>query len=1057
MRTILRLKWLILALWIAASVGLLFIAPDMAQLVRDKGQITVPDGYSSMEAAKLAAELAGNGDGGELSSVVVFHNENGLTDADHEQIAKAVKQLQTEGKALGVTSVMTHLETPELEGQMVSEDGKTVLALLATEPGDRTSAELRADLDGLLDDVQVEHYYTGNWLIGDDVIQSSQEGLRKTEIITLFFILFILFLVFRSAVAPLIPLVTVGLSYLLSQSVVAFLVEYANFPLSNFTQIFMVAVMFGIGTDYCILLISRFKEELAHSGGDKTEAVLSTYKSAGRTVFFAGLAVLVGFSAIGLSTFTLYRSAVAVAVGIAVLLLALVTIVPFFMATLGKAIFWPARGSLEHKPSRLWGAMGRFSLKRPVWALVLLALVTVPFLSVYDGKISFNSLDEIGDSYDSVRGFQIISDSFGPGDTLPSTIVVKSDAPFDTPEGLAAMERVSRELASVEGVKTVRSATRPTGELLEDFLVTQQVEQLGDGLGEGKSGLTQIEEGLSEASKGLSDNAPQLQEAVSGTEQLISGTRELQSGVAQLGAGLRQIEQGVRDGSAGAGEIRAGLSQAQASAQQLADGAQQLLASYRQLGGGLSQITAGYEQFAGAQRELAQGLAGASEGLASLGERYPELQQDEAYAGLAQQLAVLQGSAEAMSGGLTELNTQLAGLASGLEQANGGLEQASAGQQALAQGLTELVNGLSKLQAGLTQAADGQGQIVTQLPALSGGFDQLASGQAELQSGFSELGDQLTQLTDGLDQSVDGLQQVTDGLGSAQTYLTELSGAPNRELTGWFIPQQAIDMEEFQQALDVYMSEDRSIAKFDVVFEGNPYAQSTMDRIDELSVAAERGLRGAGYEQATFAIEGVTSMNHDLENISNGDYSRTVILMIVGIGLILILLLRSIVMPIYLIMSLLLTYYTSMAIAEVLFVRILGYSGISWTVPFFGFVMLMALGIDYSIFLMDRFKEYRHLSPREAIVMAMQNMGTVIISAAIILGGTFAAMLPSGVLSLLQIATVVLCGLFMYALLMLPLFVPVMVRTFGEANWWPFMKQSDEDLPVSGNGREIGL
>ena len=108
--------------------------------------------------------------------------------------------------------------------------------------------------------------------------------------------------------------------------------------------------------------------------------------------------------------------------------------------------------------------------------------------------------------------------------------------------------------------------------------------------------------------------------------------------------------------------------------------------------------------------------------------------------------------------------------------------------------------------------------------------------------------------------------------------------------------------------------------------------------------------------------------------------------------------------------------------------------------PFFGFVLLVALGVDYSIFLMDRFREYRHLDPKEAILEAMRHMGAVIMSAAVILGGTFAAMLPSGVMSLLQIATMVLCGLFLYALVMLPLFIPVMVRVFGEANWWPFMR-----------------
>ena len=91
--------------------------------------------------------------------------------------------------------------------------------------------------------------------------------------------------------------------------------------------------------------------------------------------------------------------------------------------------------------------------------------------------------------------------------------------------------------------------------------------------------------------------------------------------------------------------------------------------------------------------------------------------------------------------------------------------------------------------------------------------------------------------------------------------------------------------------------------------------------------------------------------------------------------------------------------------------NILGYDGLTWVIPFFSFVLLVALGIDYSIFLMDRFNEYKNGFIKDALINAMKNMGTVIISATIILGGTFGAMLPSGVLSLLQIATVVIIGL----------------------------------------------
>lgn len=81
-------------------------------------------------------------------------------------------------------------------------------------------------------------------------------------------------------------------------------------------------------------------------------------------------------------------------------------------------------------------------------------------------------------------------------------------------------------------------------------------------------------------------------------------------------------------------------------------------------------------------------------------------------------------------------------------------------------------------------------------------------------------------------------------------------------------------------------------------------------------------------------------------------------------------------------------------------------------------------------------------------------MGGVIFSAVIILGGTFAAMMPAGVLSLLEIATVVLIGLVLYAVVILPLFVPVMVKLFGRGNWWPFITRKgdhQENVPPKNN------
>src|SRR5690606_27146079 len=248
---------------------------------------------------------------------------------------------------------------------------------------------------------------------------------------------------------------------------------------------------------------------------------------------------------------------------------------------------------------------------------------------------------------------------------------------------------------------------------------------------------------------------------------------------------------------------------------------------------------------------------------------------------------------------------------------------------------------------GIAQAAEGQGQLSAGLPELAAGARQIGAGQRELADGFAEMRGQLEQLTEGLRQSADGLVQLRDGLAEAQGYLDELSAAPDAQLSGWFVPEEALENEAFRQALDSYLSSDRTIATLDVVFEGNPYDMETLDRVDDLVAAVKRAARDTPYADAEVAVGGVTGIYHDLKNISAEDYRRTVTVMLIGIGLILLALFRSVVIPVYLLVSLFITYFTSNGFAEWLFVRMIGHSGLNWAVPFFSFVMLIALGVDY--------------------------------------------------------------------------------------------------------------
>jgi RND superfamily putative drug exporter len=846
-------------------------------------------------------------------------------------------------------------------------------------------------------------------------------------------------------VAPLIPLVTVGISYISAQSIVAILVDKVNFPLSTFTQIFLVAVLFGIGTDYCILLLSRFKEEMAERD-NVTEAIIETYRTAGKTVLFSGMAVMIGFASIGLSTFKLYQSASAVAIGVALLLLALVTVVPFFMAILGKRIFWPAKGKLEHSESKFWGFAGSFALARPLIAFIIVAIVSVPFLFIYKGHLSFNSLEEIGDSFQSIKGFNIVASAFGPGESMPTQIVIKNDEKMDSSDYIALTEKISEELKKVGDVKTVRSATRPTGAPISDFYISNQVKSLGDGIGKSNNGIIQISDGMEEASSQLTAQTPKMKQATDGISSLIDGTNQLKNGMIPLKDGLTEIEDGLKQGTAGSTQLKSGLAQIKSNSEQLLALNNQLLQGYQQAYSGLGELLKSYQGVADGVSTLHASLIDSNQYFAILESQEPTVQQNPNYKAIkltvqGAQLATDPNSPnDNLATSISKLNTGLAGAQSGLETANVNFGKVISGQEKIIAGMQSLITGIDQQQAGLEQMSSGQGQIIANLSKFSDGLTGVNSGQQQLLDGFSSLGGQMDQLTNGLNQSVDGLNQVSKGLNSAQDYL---AGVSKQKQNGFYIPQEVLNGKDFAKVLNTYMSNDRKVMTLDVIFTKNPYSNDAIKRVPEINQAVKRAVKGTKLENAQVAIGGVTSIYHDLNTISEQDYSRTVVLMLIGIGIILMILLRSLIMPLYLIGSLVLTYYTSMAISETIFVDVLGYTGISWAVPFFAFVILIALGIDYSIFLMDRFNEYRHLPVEQAIWTSMKKMGTVIISAAIILGGTFAAMMPSGVLSLLEIATILLIGLTLYALFILPLFVPVMVKTFGNANWWPFNQRQN--------------
>ncbi|MED2970514.1 MMPL family transporter [Bacillus subtilis] len=878
MRAIINFKWAIAAIVLALTVVLSLFSPNLTELANQKGQAQLPADAVS-ERANAILKQAGE-DNNSIS--VVFTLDNALKKETENKLRIMIDKIK---KIDGVEEVTSPLSAEkEVKDQLMSKDKKTVLMPVTITGSDKKAEKIADEIYQIVPD-DLTAYITGASLINQDFAHSSEEGLKKTEVITVCLIIGLLLIVFRSVVTPFIPIVVVGFSYLISQSILGILVYNVDFPISTFTQTFLVAILFGIGTDYCILLLTRFREELAN-GHDKKEAALIAYRTGGKTLFISGFAVLIGFSALGFAKFAIFQSAVGVAVGVGILMIILYTLLPLFMVTLGEKLFWPSKKVLSHSDNKLWAFLGRHSVARPFLFIVITVIITLPFILTYDDQISFDSTAEISSDYKSIKALKAIKDGFGEGKAFPINVVVKGDKDLTTADTIPYLGNISKAIEKVDHVDSVMTITQPTGEKIKDLYIDKQLGSVSDGLDKTVKGIADVQSGLTDIENGLNQMAGQ------------TGSASNSSSGGSLG-----------DAADGLGKIN-------------------------------------------------QQLQLVSKQISQTGNTAQTVQQ------------------------LTAISGQLGQIQTGLEQAN----QQLSGQQAQAGTLTE----------------------------------------------------SLKKLSEGVKSANDGLTKVSDGITASSDMLEDMSKSPTVRDTGIFIPDQVMKDKDFKKSIDQYSFADGKGVQLSVVLDSNPYSEQAITTINQIKKAVANEVDGTPLEDAKIVYGGVTSMNADLKELSTTDFFRTMVIMIIGLFIVLTILFRSMIMPIYMLASLLLTYYTSISITELIFVNGFGNAGVSWAVPFFSFVILIALGVDYSIFLLDRFKEEVHLGIQQGVVRSMSKMGSVIITAAIILAGTFAAMMPSGVNTLMQVASVIIIGLLLYGLVILPLFIPAIIATFGEGNWWPF-------------------
>ncbi len=1183
-----------LVAWIAILLIAVFSLPDVDALTRQHSEISLPEDVQSSIATNIESKW-GHGQDNTYVVGVVFNKKDGkLTSSDKEKIDDTIRFLKDNKKKLGIKSMMTPNDNYATKAQLISKDKTTEIVQLNIANDHSTVSNVNKALTKAVKTPGVRTYVTGVRILEDDFSASVQEGIKKTELITIFFIFIVLVIVFKSPIVPIISLLTVGVSFITSFSIVTNLVEKFNFPFSNFTQVFMVIVLFGIGTDYNILLYDKFKENLS-KGMSNHYATNDALRKAGKTILYSGSSILIGFSALGLAKFSIYQSAVGVAVGVAVLLVVLLTLNPFFMAVLGKKLFWPVKNFEGESNSKLWHALSKGSLTHPIIYLIVMAVVVLPFCLFYSNNLNYNDADEISDSTPSKAGLLLLQDHFSEGTPEYSTLYIQSGHKLDNEKSLKEIDQIVKKIQADPDVKFASSVTEPNGKSIKRLYVDNQLGTVNSGVNTARNGLGTLSNGSKQITNGavqLQNGANQLSNGTgrlqTGANQLLSGTTRLQNGAETLRAGTMQLATGagrlesgtlnLQQGAVqlengtiklanGAVNLQNGTASLQDGTQALVDGLNTMSAQLSgqmsnankaqlaALQSGLPKINSGIQQLnqalgksssvdtAGLQANLtdvgtqaktigdnltqagntlkglqSSGATGLSDSeKAQLTQAYAQAmdsaklndQQKQAMSaalnqilgkvesassqksqaltsslqsvagniqaageadkklgqsassvgatlqnlqGMMSQVATLKqevntlatasntalpGATTALnqlSSGLTQVQSAVAQGAAGASRLNDGAARLNSGAGQLASGLQAGVAGSSQLANGAGQLASGAGQLNTGLQAGLSGTNQLANGIGQLNGGAGQLANGIGQLNGGASQLANGagqiasnnpkitagIDKVNSGLGAGQEYLTGLADSAAGKT--FYIPAKMIHSSTFKPALDNYMSSDLKSTKIIIILKLDPASTEGAKKAHEISNMVKKSVKGTSLAGSTIAMGGQSEKIYDTQETASSDFLRTAIIMLVGIGIALIFVTRSVLQPLFILGTLVIAYLTSLSINQWLVHALLGRSLLAWNTPFFSFIMIVALGVDYSIFLMMRYRELGEVNPSwttsEKMLQACDIIGTVVISAAIILGGTFAALIPSGVPTLIEVALCVDIGLLLLVFLL---------------------------------------
>ena len=465
-----RFRWLIIAGWIVATVVLVTCLPALSSVEKSSNSEFLPVSAASVQAGTLAAPF-GSTTHSDVTYVAVA-TTGSLTAADNAAIDRAEQAIRSIPRVAAVLD------------QGSSADGRAHRALIELSmPSSSTTKVKTATVSGIRSTfatsgapAHVSMHLTGG--MAESVDQQNQNGHTQTliELLSVLFIVALLFLTFRSLLAPFVALLPSAVALIASGPIIAES-THLGVQVSDLTPILLTVVLLGAGTDYGLFLIFRVREELRR-GKDIDDAVSFSLCKVGESITFSGLTVIGALITVVIATFGLYQGlGPALAIGIAVALLANLTLLPALLAVLGRSVFWPRIPRVGQLGGGTWGRIAGRVVGRPVLTLVIglvifggLALSMLAYAPTGFGDPPAPATSDSG------RGQAVLSSSFPTGQANPTSVLFRLPVSVWTePQQLA----VAQQGLSRSGVfSAVTGALNPDGVPVAPTSLAQAHDQL---------------------------------------------------------------------------------------------------------------------------------------------------------------------------------------------------------------------------------------------------------------------------------------------------------------------------------------------------------------------------------------------------------------------------------------------------------------------------------------------------------------------------------------------------------------------------------------------------